>query len=77
MKVEINHRKRNEKKPTTWRLNNMLLESLQFNDKIKERVKKYEKNDNENTTINLQDAAKAVLSKTSLPQKTRQTSNTP
>ena len=41
------------------------------------RVKKYEKNDNENTTINLQDAAKAVLSKTSLPQKTRQISNTP
>ena len=25
MKLEINHRKRNEKKPTTWRLNNMLL----------------------------------------------------
>ena len=27
MKLEINHRKRNEKKPTTWRLNNMLLKN--------------------------------------------------
>ena len=27
MKLEINHRKRNEKKLTTWRLNNMLLKS--------------------------------------------------
>ena len=25
MKLEINHRKRNEEKPTTWRLNNNLL----------------------------------------------------
>ena len=25
MKLEINHRKRSKKKPTTWRLNNMLL----------------------------------------------------
>ena len=25
MKPEINHRKRNEKKPTAWRLNKMLL----------------------------------------------------
>ena len=25
MKLEVNHRKRNEKKMTTWRLNNMLL----------------------------------------------------
>ena len=27
MKLEINHRKRNEKKLTTWRLNNMLLKN--------------------------------------------------
>ena len=27
MKLEINHRKRNEKKLTTWRLNNMLLKT--------------------------------------------------
>ena len=27
MKLEINHRKRNEIKPTTWRLNNMLLKN--------------------------------------------------
>ena len=27
MKLEINHRKRTEKKSTTWRLNNMLLKN--------------------------------------------------
>ena len=27
MKLEINHRERNEKKPTPWRLNNMLLKN--------------------------------------------------
>ena len=28
MKLEINHRKRNEKKLTTWRLNNILLKTM-------------------------------------------------
>ena len=31
MKLEINHRKRHEKKMTTWRLNNMLLKSQKGN----------------------------------------------
>ena len=63
MKLEINHRKRNEKKLITWRLNNMLLKTQRVNDEIKEEIRKYlETNDNENTTIqNLWDAAKAVL----------------
>ena len=63
MKLEINHRKRNEKKLTTWRLNNMLLKNPWVNDKIKKEIKKYlETNGNEDTTtLNLQDAAKAVL----------------
>ena len=52
MKLEINHRKRNEKKPTTWRLNNMLLKNQWVNEEIKKEIKKYLKtNDNENTTI--------------------------
>ena len=35
MKLEINHRKRNEKKLTTWRLNNMLLKNQWVNKEIK------------------------------------------
>ena len=63
MKLEINHRKRNEKKLTTWRLNNMLLKNQQVNEEIKKEIKKYlETNDNEDTTTqNLWDATKAVL----------------
>ena len=60
MKPEINHRKRNEKKTITWRLNDMLLKNQWVNDEIKEKNLKYpEINDNENITIqNLWNAAK-------------------
>ena len=63
MKLEINHRKRNEKKLTTWRLNNMLLKNQWINEEIKKEIKKYlETNDNEDTTTpNLWEATKAVL----------------
>ena len=63
MKLEINHRKRSENKPTTWSLNNMLLKNQWVNEQIKKEIKKYlETNDNEDTTTqNLWDAAKAVL----------------
>ena len=63
MKLEINHRKRSEKKLTTWRLNNILLKNQWVNEEIKKEIKKYlETNDNENsTTQNLWDATKAVL----------------
>ena len=63
MKLEINHRKRNEKKLTTWRPNNMLLKNQGVNEEIKKEIKKYLKaNDNEDTTTqNLGDATKAVL----------------
>jgi len=63
MKLEINHRKINEKKLTTWRLNNMLLKNQWVNEEIKKEIKKYlETNDNEDTTTqNLWDATKAVL----------------
>ena len=51
MKVEINHRKRNEKKLTTLRLNNMLLKNQWVNEEIKKEIKNYlETNDNEDTT---------------------------
>ena len=39
MKLEINHRKRNEEKPTTWRLNNMLLKKQWVNEEIKKEIK--------------------------------------
>ena len=38
MKVEFNHRKRNEKKLTTWRLNNMLLKKQWVNEEIKKEI---------------------------------------
>ena len=40
VKLEINHRKRNEKKLTTWRLNNMLLKNQWVNGEIKKEIKK-------------------------------------
>ena len=63
MKLEINHSKRNEKKPTTWRLNNMLLKNQWANEEIKKKSKSYlETNENEDTSTQiLLDATKAVL----------------
>ena len=63
-----------------WRLNNMFLNNQQVTEEIKREIKKFlETNDNENmTTKNLRDAAKAVLKRkfiafTILPQVTRKT----
>ena len=63
MKLEINHGKRKEKKPTPWRLNNMLLNNQWIPEEIKEEINKYlEASNNKDTTLqNLWDAAKAVL----------------
>ena len=63
MKCEINHRKRNEKKLTTWTLNNILLKKKKWiNKKSTRKLKNLETNDNENTTTqNLWDTTKAVL----------------
>ena len=66
MKLDINY-KQQQKKPVgntnTWRLNNIFLNSQQVTEEIKREIKKcLETNDNENTTTqNLWDAAKAVL----------------
>ena len=59
LRLRINYRKKSVKNTNTWRLNNTLLN----NQEITEEIKKYlETNDNENTTTqNLWDAAKAVL----------------
>ena len=59
MRLDISYRKKTVKNTNTGRLNNTLLN----NQEITKEIKKYlEKNDNENTTTqNLWDAAKAVL----------------
>ena len=59
----MNYREKNVKNTNTWRLNNTLLNNQEITEEIKEEIKKYlETNDNENTTTqNLWDAAKAVL----------------
>ena len=51
------------KNTNTWRLNSVLLNNQEITEEIKEEIKKYiETNDNENTTTqNIWDAAKAVL----------------
>ena len=63
MRLDINYRKKSVKNTNTWRLYNTLLNNQQITEEIKVEIKKYlGKNDNENTTTqNLWDAAKAVL----------------
>ena len=63
MRLEMNYKEKNVKKTNTWRLNNTLLNNQEITEGIKQEIKKYlETNDNENTTTqNLWDAAKAVL----------------
>ena len=65
MRLEINHRKNNAKKPprNTWRLNNVLLNNQWLFEEIKEEIKKsLETNDSEDTLVqNLWDLAKAIL----------------
>ena len=63
MRPDINYRKKSVKNTNTWRLNNTLLNNQEITEEIKEEIKKYlGTNDNENTTTpNLSDAAKAVL----------------
>ena len=54
--------KKTLKNTNAWRLNNMFLNTQQITEEIKRAIKKFlETNDNENTTQNLWDAAKAGL----------------
>ena len=63
MRLDINYKKNLVRNTNTWRLNNMFLNNQQVPEEIKREIKKFlETNDNENrTTQNLWDAAKAVL----------------
>ena len=62
MRLDINYKKKNVRNTNTWRLNNTFLNNQQVTKEIKREIKKFlEINDNENTTQNLWDAAKAVL----------------
>jgi len=60
--LDINYKKKTIRNTNTWRLNNTFLNNQQITEEIKREIKKFlEKNDNENTTQNLRDTAKAVL----------------
>ena len=62
MRLDINYKEQNLKNIHIWRLNNAFLNNQQVTEEIKREIKKFlETNDNENTTQNLWDAAKAVL----------------
>ena len=63
IRLDINYKKKAVRNTNTWRLNNMLLNNQWVIEDIIRKFKKFlETNDNENTTTqNLWDAAKAVL----------------
>ena len=63
MRLDINYKEKTVRNPNTRRLSNVLLNNRQVTEEIKREMKKFlETNDNENTTTeNLWDAAKAVL----------------
>ena len=63
MRLDINYKnKKTVRNTNTWRLNNTFLNNQQVTEEIKREIKKFlETDDNENTTQNLWDAAKAVL----------------
>jgi len=64
MRLDINYKKKKTtvRNTNTWRLKNTFLNNQQVTEEIKREIKKIlETNDNENTTKNLWDAAKALL----------------
>ena len=65
MILDINYKKKTVRNTNTWRLNNTFLNNQKVTEEIKSEIKRFlETNDNENmTTQNLWDAAKAVLSR--------------
>ena len=80
MRLDINYKKNTVKNTNTRRLNNTFLNNQHVPEEIKRETKIFlETNDNENTTQNLWDEAKAVLrevySNTIQSQETRKTTN--
>ena len=65
MILDINYKKKTVRNTNTWRLNNTFLNNQKVTEEIKSEIKRFlETNDNENmTTQNIWDAAKAVLSR--------------
>ena len=64
MRLDINYKKKKKtvRNTNTLRLNKMFLNNQEVTEEIKREIKKFlETNDNESTTQNLWDAAKAVL----------------
>ena len=63
MRLDINYKEKTVRNTNTWRLYNKFLNNQQASEEIKREIKTFlETNDNENkTTQNLWDAAKAVL----------------
>ena len=64
MRLDIRYKKKKKtvRNTNTWRVNNTFLNNQLVTKEIKKEIKKFlEINDNENTTQNLWDAAKAVL----------------
>ena len=63
LREAITYKKKAVRNTNIWRLNNTFLNNQQITEEIKKEMKKFpETNDNENTTTrNLWDAAKAVL----------------
>ena len=62
MRLDINCKGKYIRNTNTWRLNKTFLYNLQVTEEIKREIKKFlETNDNEKTTQNLWNAAKAVL----------------
>ena len=62
MRLDINYNKTTVRNTNTWKLNNMFLNNQQVSEEIKREIKFLKTNSNENmTTHNLWDAAKAVL----------------
>ena len=62
MRLDINNKKNAVRNTNTWRLNKRFLNNQQVTKEIKSEIKFLETNSNENTTTqNLWDAAKAVL----------------
>ena len=62
MRLDFNDKKKSVRNTNTWRLNNTFLNNQHVPEEIKRETKiLLETNDNENTTQNLGNAAKAVL----------------